>query len=61
MGDWHCYKCKERMIEGELTLMYLEIDAMVFGLVCPECGEGYVPEETVIGRVIEGEKKIEDK
>jgi len=61
MGDWHCFQCKEQMVQGELKLMYLEIDATVTGLICPKCGDGYVPEELAIGKLAEGEKKIEDK
>jgi YgiT-type zinc finger domain-containing protein len=61
MGDWHCFKCKERMIEDGMTLMYLEIDAIVDGLVCPVCGEGYITEEIAVGKLAAGEKKIEDK
>ena len=59
--DWHCFKCKEKMVEGEIRLVYLEIEGTQVGLMCPKCGAQYIPEELAIGKLAKGEKMIEDK
>jgi DNA-directed RNA polymerase subunit RPC12/RpoP len=59
--DWYCFKCKEKMIEGEIKLIYLEIEAPAGGIVCPKCGAKYIPEELAIDKVAKGEKMIENK
>lgn len=61
MADWHCFKCKEKMIEGEIKLIYLEIEAAQVGLVCPTCGAKYIPEELAVDKLAKGEKMIENK
>ena len=44
MAEWYCFKCKERMEETELKLVYLEVDGKIEGLKCPKCGASYVAE-----------------
>lgn len=61
MTDWYCFKCKEKMATGEIELVYLEIEAALFGLVCPKCGVKYITEETALGDLAEGEKMLENK
>jgi DNA-directed RNA polymerase subunit RPC12/RpoP len=60
MADWYCFKCKEQMVEQELTLSYLDIEGTQAGIVCPNCNAKYITEDA-IERVIKGEKMIEDK
>lgn len=61
MREWHCFKCKERMIETEIKLVYLEVEATVEGLMCPKCGVKYITEEVAIKKLARGEKMVEEK
>lgn len=61
MTNWHCFRCKEEMIDDQLMMTYLEIEAPLEGLACPKCGAKYVTEEVAVGKLARGEKMIEDK
>ena len=62
MGQWHCFKCKEKMEEGEVHLKYKDLDLPgAFGVKCPKCGAEYLLEEFVLTQVNEGEKMLEAK
>jgi YgiT-type zinc finger domain-containing protein len=61
MSEWYCFKCKEKMEEKEVTLVYLEIEGKTEGLVCPKCGAKYITEDIAVEQVAKGEKMIEEK
>ena len=61
MVDWHCFKCKERMEETEIELVYMEINGKGEGLRCPKCGVGYITEEIAVDKIARTEKMIEEK
>jgi DNA-directed RNA polymerase subunit RPC12/RpoP len=61
MADWHCFKCKEKMVPGEIKFIYLEIEGAQEGIVCPTCNAKYITEEVAVDRMAKGEKMIENK
>ena len=61
MTEWHCFKCKEKMVETEFTMNCLDIEGKAEGLQCPHCGAKYIPEEFVINNMLKAEKMIEKK
>jgi DNA-directed RNA polymerase subunit RPC12/RpoP len=61
MAEWHCFKCKEKMIEAEINMEYLDIEGEAEGLVCPKCGAKYIPEEVATSKVAKAETMIENK
>lgn len=61
MEEWYCFKCKEKMIEGDVWMAYLEMSNFVTGLTCPKCKAAYLTEEIVIETVAKGEEQIDTK
>ena len=61
MGEWHCFKCKEKMVEADITTTYLDITRFVSGIKCPKCKESYLTEKTVVEEVSKGEEELEAK
>ena len=62
MEEWYCFKCKEKMEEGEVNLVYGDMKLPgAFGVKCPKCGVEYLLEEFVLTQVNEGEKMLEAK
>jgi predicted nucleic-acid-binding Zn-ribbon protein len=61
MEQWHCFKCREKIVEGSVRMTYLGRAVPIGGMKCPKCGAAYLPEETVVGRVVKAEKMIENK
>lgn len=56
-----CSKCNVPMEEKELTFKYLNRSFRHKVPRCPKCGQVYLPEELVKGRMAEVEKSLEDK
>ncbi len=61
MEQWHCFKCKEVMVETDITATYLEFSNMIEGIKCPKCGIAYLTEKTVLEKVREAEEMLENK
>lgn len=61
MQQWYCFKCKEKMIEADIWLTYMEITRPIPGLKCPKCNAAYLTEETVVEVINRGEEEIELK
>lgn len=61
MAEWDCFKCKEKMTEREIKLIYQDIEGTGVGLVCPKCSAKYILEELAVGKMAKGEKMIENK
>ena len=61
MEQWYCFKCKEKMVEEDIWMAYLEIVRTVPGLKCPKCNAAYLTEETAVEVVGKGEDDIDLK
>ena len=59
--EWYCFKCKEKMLEGDVTVSYMEVIHFVEGLKCPKCKAAYLTEETAVEVVAKGEEEVEAK
>ena len=56
-----CSKCNVELHEFEANFVYLEKTLQHKVLRCPECGQVYLPEEMVRGRIREVEDSLEEK
>ena len=61
MGEWYCFKCKEKMAEKDISGTYLEITRFIRGLQCPRCKTAYLSEQITVDEVNKGEEEIEAK
>ena len=59
--EWHCFKCKEKMVEAKIPFVYLEVEEKVKGIKCPKCGVAYFDEKTVLDVIIPAQEYIEAK
>ncbi len=58
---WWCGKCDVGLETGKVSISYLGSMFPVDLLRCPKCGQVFVPEELVLGKMSEVEKLLEDK
>ncbi len=56
-----CRRCNVEMIPKKTFFDYLGHNFHTEILCCPECGEVYIPEKLVKGRMAEVEQELEDK
>lgn len=56
-----CCKCNVELVEKKTTFDYLGHEASYPVLRCPVCGQAYVPEELVNGKIADIEKLLEEK
>ena len=56
-----CMKCDEEMVEKKTTFTYLGHEMTYPVLRCPKCGQAYLPESLVKGKIAEVETLLEDK
>ena len=63
MEEWHCFTCKQKMEETDVTMIYMDDLEMpgAFGIKCPVCGTEYLMEDFVADQVTKGEKVLEGK
>jgi hypothetical protein len=61
LEEWHCFKCKVKMVESRVRMSYLGKTGSTQGIKCSKCGVAYLLEEIAVGRVAKAEKMIEDK
>ena len=61
MENWYCFKCKEKMVEKDISTSYLEISRFIRGIQCPQCKTVYMSEKTVLEEIRPGEEQIEEK
>ena len=61
LEEWHCFKCKLKMVNSRVRMKYLEKIVPVQGIKCPNCGVAYLLEEFVLGKVAKAEQMIENK
>ena len=56
-----CCRCNKELVPTQTFFDYLGHNFHTDILRCPECGEGYIPESLVKGRMAEVEQELEDK
>ncbi|MFC1907087.1 hypothetical protein ACFLW8_03265 [Chloroflexota bacterium] len=61
MADWYCFKDKEKMVESDVLMEYLDTINAIEGIKCPKCGAAYLEEEMVVEKVAQAEKMLENK
>ncbi len=60
-SEWECVSCGTTAVEGNVDLSYLGITRPVSGIVCPDCGTGYVPENVAVDTLPVAEETLEEK
>ncbi len=60
-GEWECAKCKIPLQPGQVKLQYLNNSFTIGVLVCPQCRQALIPEDTATGKMLEVEQLLEDK
>jgi len=61
VATWHCFRCKERMVEDKVEIEFQEFQTEVEGIKCPKCGTKYLLEDTVREKVIKIEEEMSAK
>jgi uncharacterized protein with PIN domain len=56
-----CKKCNEELVLEKVYLEYLDHRVSHDFLVCPKCGNLYIPEDITEGKMADLEKWLEDK
>jgi len=56
-----CYTCRETLVPAKTFFNYLGHSFYADIPRCPKCGEVYIPEALVKGRLAETERLLEDK
>ena len=56
-----CCRCNKELVPTQTFFDYLGHNFHTDILRCPECGEVYIPESLVQGRMAEVEQELEDK
>lgn len=56
-----CFQCQRELQPSKTYLTYLGHSYFADILKCPVCGEVYIPEELVKGRMADAEMQLEDK
>ncbi|MEG1973120.1 MAG: DNA-binding protein [Oscillospiraceae bacterium] len=56
-----CAQCKKQLEPKKTYFNYLGHSFSTDILKCPQCGEEFIPEELVKGRMAEVEAQLEDK
>lgn len=56
-----CFRCRKELEPKQTFFNYLDHSFHTDILCCPECGEVFIPEALVKGRMAEVERQLEDK
>ncbi len=59
--DIICMKCNVELVEAKVNFSYLKHNFDTTLLRCPVCGQVYIPETLVKGKMNEVEKALEEK
>ena len=59
--SWWCCACNVPLETGKVNVGYLGSRFPVDLLRCPKCGQVFIPEDLVLGKMLEVEKLLEDK
>ena len=60
-GELVCGQCHIPLENGEILLHYMGNDFPVLMPKCPRCGQGFIPQELAIGKILQVEQALEDK
>jgi len=60
-GKLICCKCNAELENKKTTLSYMGFNFHTDLPCCPSCGQVYISEELVIGKMAEVEKDLEEK
>jgi ribosomal protein S27AE len=60
-AEWLCGKCNVALVVRQVNVEYMDDAFPANLLVCPQCGNVFVPEELALGKMSEVEKSLEDK
>lgn len=60
-GEFVCGKCNVPLENDEITLHYMGNNFPILMPKCPKCGQGYIPEELALGKILQVERALEDK
>jgi hypothetical protein len=58
---WLCANCQTTLVSKPVRIEYLGSAFPVDLPTCPNCGQVFISEELVIGKMAEVEKTLEDK
>ena len=56
-----CCKCRVQLVPGTTNFAYLKHHFAADVPKCPQCGQVYISEELVTGKVAQVEAQLEDK
>ncbi len=56
-----CLKCNAPLAPGKTSFVYLKHHFTAEVPKCPQCGQVYISEELVLGKVAQVETELEDK
>ena len=56
-----CYACRTPLAPGRVSFTYLKHHFAADVPKCPQCGQVYISEELVLGKVAQVEAQLEDK
>ena len=59
--EWTCFACGEALVLREVPLSYQGATFRVEVPCCPTCGQYFLPESVVLGKMAEVEQALEDK
>ena len=60
-SDLMCLKCNCKLEYENTSLHYIQYTVSEKFLRCPICKQVYIPEEIVLGKMVEVEETLEDK
>lgn len=60
-GGLLCGKCDIPLENSELVLHYMGNDFPILMPKCPQCGQGFIPEDLATGKILQVERALEDK
>ena len=60
-GELCCGQCHVPLENRPITLHYMGNDFPIMMPKCPICGQGLIPEELAIGKILQVERALEDK
>lgn len=63
VNDEHirCAGCERELVPMEVRAHYLKSEFPTKVLACPGCGQVYIPESLVFGKISEVERTLEEK
>ena len=60
-SDMICGKCQEKLVQAEISFSYMKHIFSAEVPRCPVCGQVFISEDLVKGRIAQVEMELEDK